>query len=120
MFPESTTAIMTIFLPCLRAAKGLTFRSGVVILDAVNTQGERHFSNDVGDLAAFGAFEGEGVGVGLLSVFGRVSGRLERGGGKGASGTMSNKFVSSCNVGIGVVRELKWGVRESPSQMVKR
>lgn len=60
-------------------------------------------------------YEGFGAGITAGSILGGADtllvasgcGRLCRGGGKGVTGRTLNRSVSSCNVGMGVVRALR-------------
>ena len=82
ILPELTAAMMTIFFPCLSAINGWGLRTGPTVANGVGP-------DEIGAVAAGGWS------------------RRWRGRGGDNSGNSANKSVSSCRVGIGVVRALE-------------
>lgn len=100
----STTAMMTIFFPDLSATNGFIFRAGTMLegADVVLKNHGNNLCSKVRSGAITGCAEVMGTEAGAPG-----GGRFWRGAGRGLSGRISNRSVSSWRVGIGVVRPLQ-------------
>ena len=110
--PASTAAMTTIFLPALSAANGFGRRGGCALTSCAFekilwSQFTGILTRDSPVVTAASAGGGTEDGFNLASPLFVLFRRWRRGGGRGVSGRMSNKLVSSFNVGIGVVRALE-------------
>jgi len=114
MLPASTAAMTIIFFPVFSAIKGFGFRPGVCGDDCTGRSQGKSFWKRVGDLRGVDVIDCSAGGRdtacagagGLLEGASVACGRRWRGGGRGVSGRIWNRSVSSWMVGIGVVRAL--------------